>query len=166
VTFRGPAGSTTSPENVAVSADPLAKIDVTIEVAKRHWVKWKPPIVGQAGFFYSIRIHTRQSRKFNCKHYLERTQSVHKHIVYICLDSHFDSVSFTLPAVLGEAELKRIIKLMIDEAVTCCLGSSVWGQGPKNTAESLAETWPEYVLGPENPLSFLGPDMPCKFFSA
>ena len=33
-----------------------------------------------------------------------------------------------------------------------------------NVIDALAEQWPEYVLGPSNPLTFLGPDMPCSFF--
>ncbi|MBZ9705356.1 hypothetical protein LB543_01255 [Mesorhizobium sp. ESP7-2] len=30
--------------------------------------------------------------------------------------------------------------------------------------DGLALQWPEYFLGPSNPLAFLGADMPCKFF--
>ncbi len=33
------------------------------------------------------------------------------------------------------------------------------------TVQKLSEKWPEYVLGPKNPLTFLGPDMPCSFFN-
>jgi len=31
--------------------------------------------------------------------------------------------------------------------------------------QRLADRWPEYVLGPKNPLCFLSPDMPCSFFT-
>jgi hypothetical protein len=30
----------------------------------------------------------------------------------------------------------------------------------------LADEWPEYVLGPSNPLTFLDPEMKCSFFGA
>jgi hypothetical protein len=30
--------------------------------------------------------------------------------------------------------------------------------------DEFAMQWPEYVLGPSNPLTFLDPDMPCDFF--
>jgi hypothetical protein len=32
------------------------------------------------------------------------------------------------------------------------------------TIQGVADSWPEYVLGPANPLTFLAPDMPCNFF--
>jgi len=32
------------------TADPLARIGVTVEVVVRPWTKWKPPIIGQPGF--------------------------------------------------------------------------------------------------------------------
>jgi hypothetical protein len=30
--------------------------------------------------------------------------------------------------------------------------------------ELIAADWPHYVLPPTNPFTFLGPDMPCRFF--
>jgi Swt1-like HEPN len=148
------------------SADPLARIGVSVEVVCRPWVKWEPPIIGKQGFFYCVRVHARQNRVFDYKRFLEQTRNVHRHIVYICLEEHFDAFEITLPAVLGESKIIQIIRQVLDDALSCCLTASVFGQGPANTAQSLADIWPEYVLGPENPLTFLGPDMPCSFFGA
>jgi hypothetical protein len=139
---------------------------MTIEVICRPWVKWEPPIIGKEGYLYCIRIHARQNRVFNFKLLLEQTKNIHKHIVYICLEKQFDAFEITLPAILGETMIIQIIKQMSDDALSCCTGSTVFSQGPENTAQSLADSWPEYVLGPDNPLTFLCPDMPCSFFGA
>jgi len=34
----------------------------------------------------------------------------------------------------------------------------------KGTIKSLADTWPEYVLEPDHPLTLLTSDMPCSIF--
>jgi HEPN superfamily Swt1-like protein len=148
------------------SADPSARLGVTVEVICRPWAKWETPIIGKEGFLYCLRTHGRHNRVFDYKRLLEQTRNIHKHIVYICLERHFNAFEITLPAILGESQIIQIVKQVLDDALSCCLTTSVFGQGKANTAQSLADEWPEYVLGPENPLTFLGPDMPCSFFEA
>ena len=148
------------------SADPSVRLGVTVEVLCRPWVRWEPPIIGKEGFLYCVRVHGRQNRVFDYKRLLEQTRNVHKHIVYICLERDFSSFEITLPAILGESQIIEIVKQVLDDALSCCLTSCVFGQGPANNAQSLADEWPEHVLGPENPLTFLCPDMPCSFFGA
>jgi hypothetical protein len=40
---------------------------------------------------------------------------------------------------------------------------SHWREG---AAKRTADEWPEYVLGPDDPLEFLTPEMRCSFFGA
>jgi hypothetical protein len=68
----------------------------------------------------------------------------------------------TIPAVIGGSDVIRIIGRFIEVSRYCMHGSS--GQDISASIQALANEWPEYVCGPENPLGFLAPDMPCRFF--
>jgi hypothetical protein len=145
-------------------ADPEALLNVTVEVLCRPWATWKSPVAGSEGFLYDVNIGARHGRVFDFARLLKSTSRVHEHCVHICLDNLFGSFRVTLPAVLGADRVIEIVERFL-EVSTSCLSYSHRGQGPEGAAQSLADTWPEYVLGPENPLTFLAPEMPCSFFS-
>jgi hypothetical protein len=140
-------------------ADPEAYLSVTVEVLCRPWTKWTTPVSGKEGFLYNIHIGARKSRTFDYNRLLQSTSGLHKHLVHLCLDNQFQSVRLTLPAVLGAERIIAIVEKVID-ASGYCISSGVRLQA----AQVLADSWPEYVLGPENPLAFLDPEMECSFF--
>jgi hypothetical protein len=144
-------------------ADPEACLGVTVEVLCRPWASWSTPVAGKEGFLYNINVHARQKRSFDCNRLLQSTSGLHKHVVHICLDNFSQSFRLTLPAVLGAERIIEIMEKVI-EASRYCLSYSVPSQAAEDAAQALADSWPEYVLGPENPLTFLSPDMPCSFF--
>ncbi|HWG41593.1 MAG TPA: hypothetical protein VN688_02325, partial [Gemmataceae bacterium] len=140
-------------------ADPEAYLSVTVEVLRRPWTKWTTPVSGKEGFLYDVRIGARKNRTFDYSRLLQSTSGLHKHFVHLCLDNLFQSVRLTLPAVLGAERVIAIVEKVIDTS-GYCISSGVRPQ----SAQLLADSWPEYMLGPENPLTFLDPEMECSFF--
>ena len=135
-----------------------------MEVLCRPWASWKLPIAGSQGFLYDIHIGARDGREFDFARLLKSTSRAHENCVHICLDSLFGSYRVTVPAVLGAERVIEIVERFV-EASMSCLSYSRHSEGAKGAVQWLADTWPEYVLGPENPLTFLEPEMPCSFFS-
>jgi hypothetical protein len=84
--------------------------------------------------------------------------------VHICLDTSSYSIRVTLPAVLGSEKVIEIIDKLIS-ATEYTMESGHQINTDDLSVQKLSEKWPEYVLGPKNPLTFLGPDMPCSFFN-
>lgn len=143
-------------------ADPSAPLFVTVEVLCRPWATWSTPIAGTPGLVYYVTLHARGARRLDSKQFLDGTQTIHRHFVYVALDSASSNVQVTIPAVLGEGAVIRLIERLV-EACRYALTSSTW-RTSEDAVRALVEASPECVLGPENPLAFLSPDMPCSFF--
>lgn len=85
------------------------------------------------------------------------------HAIHVCLDNLAHAVRVTIPALLGVDEVIRIVERIV-KASPYCLAPSALRDPSDDSVQKLANSWPEHVLGPENPLTFLAPDMPCSFF--
>ena len=70
------------------------------------------------------------------------------------------SVRFTVPTVLGSTAVIEIVQFIYDTALYAAR------PGSSRSPDKLVDAWPEYVIGPRNPLTFLEPSMDCSFFSA
>lgn len=105
----------------------------------------------------------RDGRKFDYSAFLDNTRALHPHLVHLCLGSMENSVRLTIPALLGSAKVIEIVDRALDVARNVVDRSRDPIASP---AEELASEWPEFVLGPKNPLSFLDPEMKCTFFNA
>ncbi|MGF6936973.1 hypothetical protein OKW41_006135 [Paraburkholderia sp. UCT70] len=145
------------------AVDPREPLFVTIEVLRRPWAEWAVPAAGQPGLLYEVRIHARQQRHLDLKRFLDGTKAVHRHLVHICLDGGSKAVRVTIPACLGQGALIDVVTRLV-EAAQYCVKPGLF-ERPDKIVQDLANTWPEYVLGPQNPLTFLSPDMPCSFFA-
>ncbi len=145
-------------------ADPEARFAMTVEVLCRPWASWSTPAAANPGLLYDVMVHARQQRHLDYPRLLESTSRLHEHIVHICLDSMAQSIRVTIPAVLGAERVIQIVN-RLHEASLYCLASGL-SEPRSDAVQRLADSWPEYVLGPENPLTFLAPDMPCSFFGA
>jgi hypothetical protein len=143
-------------------ADPEARFGLTVEVLCRPWASWSTPAAGKPGLLYDLMIQARQQRHLDYRRLLESTSRVHEYLVHICLDSMANSIRVTIPAVLGAERVIQIVE-RLHEASLYCLVPGL-SEPRADAVQSLADSWPEYVLGPENPLTFLAPDMPCSFF--
>jgi hypothetical protein len=136
-------------------------IGVTVNVQRRPWVKWSH-VDGEPGFLYDVRLHAQDGRQFNYKRLLEDTKAVHPHIVHILLDTFGNFVRLTIPAKVGSQKVIELVERFVEVGrynVSRQIAPSA------RSAEKIATEWPEYVVGPKNPLSFLDPDMPCSFFN-
>lgn len=136
---------------------------MSIEVLCRPWAKWSLPVVGREGFLYNVEIYARRGSKLDYKRFLEYTLHLHKHMVHLCLDDYSEKVRLTLPAVLGVPCLIEIVEKVFGMASFCMYGG-FFRSRKDQAVQELADTWPEYVLGPNNPLTFLTPEMDCSFF--
>lgn len=142
-------------------ADRSLVIAVAVEALRRPWTEVHPPIDGTPGYLYDVQLTARDARTFDYSLLLQQTRKLHQHVVHICLDATESGLRITLPAVLGAAKVVEIVEAFLD-AAGYAVGRSRNPVASDPTA--LADEWPEYVLGPRDPLTFLGPDMPCSFF--
>lgn len=145
-------------------ANPEARLGVTVEVLHRPWAVWSIAAAGTPGLLYDVTIHARRERHLDYCRLVERTPSIHEHVVHVCLDGSADSVRVTIPAMLGADRVIKIVKVL-HEACLYCLVSGFSRSDP-DAVQRFADSLPEFVLGPESPLTFLSPDMPCSFFGA
>lgn len=144
-------------------ADPSLIIAVTVEVLRRPWAEWSQQVDGKAGHIYDVRLGARDGRKFDYPAFLKNTQALHPHLTHLCFDSQENMVRLTIPALLGSAKVIEIVERAL------YIAGHVVGRCRNPiapAADDLADDWPEFVLGPKDPLAFLTPGMKCTFFSA
>ena len=150
------------------TADPNLTVTATVDLLRRPWVNSRQPVqaAGKYGYLYDIMLTARERRRFEYPQFLVNTKSIHTSICHICLDGFQNTLRLTIPAVLGKTSIIGIIKRVIAEARNALRPDRAFGNADQQKifVESLVEQWPEYVLGPSNPLTFLDPQMPCSFF--
>lgn len=146
-------------------ADPNLILSVTVEVLRRPWAERTRPIDGAAGYLYDVRIGARDGREFDYARFLDHTVGLQPHLVHICLENSARSVRFTIPALLGSSATIGIVERAIEVAGYTVDRGGAWNLTLR-TVQALADAWPEYILGPDNPLAFLDPGMRCTFFNA
>jgi len=146
-------------------ADPSMVLFVTVEVLRRPWAERKPSADGAAGYLYYVHIGAREGREFDYARFLDATANFHPRLVHICLENSARSVRLTIPALLGSNVIIGIVQRATEVAGYTVDRGASWSLTHR-TVQALADDWPEYVLGPDNPLTFLDPGMPCTFFNA
>ena len=154
-------------------ADPDLVVSVSFSVLRRPWLKTPSTedVVGGAGYLYDLTLVARGHREFDYSRFLESTQHLHPSVCHISLDNLFNSVRVTVPAVLGEqfvidvvGGLVRGANNAVRPARSRTFEEAVGEPGKETVADAFVGRYPEYVLGPSNPLTFLSPDQPCSFF--
>lgn len=139
------------------------RFTVKIEVLRMPWMIKKRPVAGESGFLYDVLIYARGVSHLDQEQLLKSTRALHEHVVHVCLDSAEKAFRITIPACIGEDKVKMLIGQFYEAALYALVrGSSMVTD---NNIQQLANNYPEYVLGPHNPMTFLSPDMPCSFFS-
>ena len=146
--------------------DPKAVFDLTIKRSLRPWVRpslLSKPVSEAPGVIYTATISVLPRYIINYENALLNTRELHRYCIHIILDAHCHSIELTFPSVIS---IHFIIKT-IDEFLKFTLGSIRPGSIrtlPGNHVEGIVANWPEYVLSPSNPLTFLSPNTPCSFF--
>lgn len=127
----------------------------------RPWATPVHSVDGEAGHFYDLNLHSHE-RILDYERLLEATRPLHSHFAHICLGHMEDTVRLTVPTVLGSRKIIEVLEQFLESARYCVSRS----RNPIASApDKLADEWPEHVIGPRNPLTFLGPGMKCSFFS-
>jgi hypothetical protein len=143
-------------------ADPSLVVSATIEALRRPWADSTKSFDGRPGYLYDVHLHARNNRRFDYASFLQGTKRIHHHLTHLMLNGIENHVRLTVPAVLGKQHIIEIIQVCLDVG-GYTVGRSHHREGQ---AQRLADQWPEYVLGPDNPLTFLDPGMDCSFFGA
>ena len=143
-------------------AGPEIRFAVTVEVLRRPWACWSTPAAGTQGLLYDVMVYARHQSHLDYRRLLQCTSRFHQQLAHICLDRIGKSIRVTIPAVLGAGCIIPIVQGFYDASLYC-LVSGLSQQGD-DAVQTFAGAWPAYVLGPDNPLTFLAPDMPCSFF--
>ena len=157
-------------------ADPNLRISVWLNVLRRPWLASPPTdqIAGTPGCLYDTTIVARNSRVFDFDRFFATTDHVHARLCHICFGHGFDSIRVTVPALLGATAVADIFADLVasaENALTRRPGATpvteilTKAADEPNPVDLIAERYPEYVLGPSNPMTFLDPDMPCSFFN-
>lgn len=137
---------------------------ISVNVLKRKWAEASELIDGVPGYIYDVTIHIRNERQLDYNNFLSQTKTIHSELIHICLDTFSNSIRVTIPSVIGSEKTIKIIDKLI--SVTENSMTRIQQINADDLAvQKLSEEWPEYVLGPKNPLTFLAPDMPCSFFN-
>lgn len=152
--------------------------EIKIGIVKRPWMdmpKDYRDVVGRPGFFYNVDFYLHNGQYFNIDSILKSTRSLHQHLLYFIFGRMNSDFRILLPSMLGEEKLIVIIRAFIDAAANDIWPkreekqtdfSSETAESYINSIQAVANRWPEYVIGPQNPMSFLTPDMECSFFNA
>jgi hypothetical protein len=143
-------------------AGPSEHLTMTVESLRMPWTTWSAPVAGQAGHIYDVSVMARGAYRYDYRKLLQWTKAQHKHVVHLRLCSSGASFRVTLPAILGAPKLIEIIEAFHDGALNCV--HPFLDEHSATGIDAIARDFPEYVLGPQNPLTFLAPDMPCAFF--
>ncbi|MBR9874359.1 MAG: hypothetical protein GYB23_08840 [Vibrionaceae bacterium] len=137
---------------------------VSIYSLRRRWAEKSAVIDGTLGYIYDVNIHLRDNRQFDYSKFLTAASKYKEEVLHICLDTFSSTVRVTIPAILGSGKVCEIVNDLIsftENSMT--VHRSI--NSDDQTIQRLSEKWPDYVVGPKNPLTFLGPDMPCSFFN-
>jgi hypothetical protein len=152
-------------------------MSITVELLRRPWLKARHPrsVIGHHGYFYNVHLFARNHRGFDYEAFLQSTKRLHPRLCHICLNSNQDLLKVTMAAVAGIGIVLPTLKSIAAAArnnlrrkpsLTGISFTDISEYTKANTkvVDAIAVKWPEYVLGPSNPLTFLSPDMPCEFF--
>jgi hypothetical protein len=161
---RVPDGSVRTSAGGRVHDDPVG---MRLEYSARPCAQtgeWRRSPLGQASWLYHVSLYGNppSERRIDCQSFLQSTRALHQQCVYVHVADN--SIEITLPRLAQPNETIELIEAFYDVARHCAVR---WGGEPSlplTFYEGLAARYPENVLGPENPLSFLSPDMPCSWF--
>lgn len=153
-----------------------SRVELSIRVNKRPWNTTSTvfPIAGTSGMFYDISIVALNNRRFRTEMFLDSTKDIHQSVLYIALDTLEHILRIMLPAVLGKEYVTQLIDTFIQSAANSLGGklgassdgSDDWMFREQERVQRIADSWPEYVIGPTDPITFLDPEMPCSMFGA
>lgn len=140
------------------------KYILSVNSSRRRWSEKSAEIADIPGHIYDVSINLRDNWFFNYPKALKELDEFKDKLIHVCMDSLSKEIRVTIPAVIGTDEvcnlIDRMIEIVVDSLTLCHSTDDARGK-----VQQISEEWPEHVLGPDNPLTYLGPDMPCDFFN-
>jgi hypothetical protein len=138
------------------------RLSAHVEVNIRPWVgPISPPYCGKAGVVYSLEF-TGFKAHFEYELILAGTARYEADLLHVLLSPSMNSLRFTLPAVLGEQRLIDLVGGLFKVVLQNTMGGREYDDAEQ--LQRLANEWPEYVLGPSNPLTYASPGVRATFF--
>ena len=159
------------------SEPPRFRLDqCTANVLRRPWLK-SPPVegaAGSAGYLYDANLGARNGRSFDYSYFLDAIKHMHSSLCYIHLNHLCWTLRITVPAIVGVERVSDIVDCFVKAAKQSLrpaghsprLGDIGGHADGETEIDLFARKYPEYILGPSNPLTSLSSDMPCSFFGA
>lgn len=149
--------------------------EIKFEIISRPWSKIPKDyseVIGLPGYFYELNLHCHDGRIVRYTDLLKATGFLHESLLYFVLSSEEDHLRVILPSILGKDILIKCFDVFIK-----VFANNLWPQREERSlsdeamqadmdrVQRFADSCPEFVIGPKNPLSFLEPDMGCSFFN-
>ena len=140
-----------------------ARYTITVAWIIRPWLSKpiKEPITPNPGLLYDVNLQALGVASLDYEQILSRTKSFHDRCIHIILDSYSQSLRLTFSSLQLPKDIIEAVEIFRDRV---CLGIRP-ARDDTSIANQIAARWPEYVIGPSNPLCYLCPDMPGRFFS-
>lgn len=139
--------------------DKSMAVGIQVNKVYRPWFVANDNKTKEIGVLYDISLLA-FDRKFDAGRFLESSLHIHQHLVTLDFDSLQSTIRLIIPAVLGSKKIIELVTLAEKWA-----HNSVTRISPGSTPPDVASEWPEFVLSEKDPMTFLGPDMPCSFFN-
>lgn len=141
-----------------------ARYTISVAWTIRPWAEksLKAPIVPNPGVLYDVNLQALGVASLDYEEILSKTKSLHERCVHIILDGTGQSLRLTFSSLEPAQDIIDAVTAFRDVAYRVIRPAT----DDISIANRIAARWPEYVIGHSNPLCFLYPDMPCKFFSA
>lgn len=142
-----------------------ARYTITVALTVRPWVEkslLQAQITPNRGVLYDVNVQALDISSLDYEEILGKTKHLHNRCIHIVLDQIGQSVRLTFPSVLPVNDIVETVEVFREMVLRAIRHSA---QQPEDFGNIVASRWPEYVIGPSNPLTFLCPDMPGKFFS-
>lgn len=153
------------PNNMNHDKFQSAAYGVSIGISKRLWANSTENITDASNCLLHLSIMTMNRRHFEYPLFLNRVVHLSSDIVHISLSDLSDGIRVTIPVKNGTKENISLIKELIDHAVYSIRLSHIENVEENSLyVQRLSKKYPEYILGPDNPLTFLSSDCPCSFF--
>ncbi len=141
-----------------------ARYTINVAWTIRPWVNksLKAPIAPNPGVLYDVNLQALDGASLDYEQILSQTGSFHDRCIHIVLDSCAHSLRLTFSSLQPTDDIIKAVEVFRDVVYRARRPATV----DTSIANQIAARWPEYVIGPSNPLCYLCPDMPCRFFSA
>lgn len=129
------------------------------------WRPWfikevESALIDRQGFVYHGFYMAAYDRFLDLDRILESTKSVHANCMHVRISSR--SIEVTIPSILGRDLVVDTLETFLER----CMSSAHRGErADGDRVEKTASAWPEYVLGPSNPLGDFGSDVECTIFA-